>query len=229
MQTLSNAYETAKRSVVPVIAHSFAWSGGIDLDDARQQVRDALREIRESTDQGKENLDAKLSEADDILTKIKGKSAELGVTEHAILFEEAANQFSEEKGKWLNVVRWLALVATLLAVGNSVWVFIAAKSGDLKVGESIQIGLGEAGSVQLRLLCSCLDRSHVPGGRTQRGHQLTPIPSHADVRAVHRCGFGQVHEGCSPPEGDGVNLRDTKHQASRIRARTEVGHRGGWR
>ena len=94
-------------------------------------------------DEGKLQLESQLKEADRILTAIKGKSADLGVTEHAILFQEAATEFSAEKSRWLTLVKWVAGISTLLAIGNSVWVFLAAGSGSLDIGESLQIALAK--------------------------------------------------------------------------------------
>lgn len=96
-------YDQVKGSGGPLIALSFAWAGGVDLEQVRQSSRELREEMGETLLKSRNDLGGRLAEADSILSAIRSKSAETGVADHAELFKNAACRFKKEKELLANV------------------------------------------------------------------------------------------------------------------------------
>ena len=118
IDNVTNSYERAKQFAGPVIALSFAWRGGIDLDRAQGEVRDALERIDAEGRDAMAKLDAKLEQANKAVSAIRDRAGEVGVAEHARVFEKAAEEFAGEKKRWLRIVKYLYGGGAILAVAN---------------------------------------------------------------------------------------------------------------
>ena len=144
IQAVLDSYEAAKRTIGPVIALSFAWNRGIHMNEAREEVREELNKIREMANQAQNNLGIKLEQANRTVSAIRDRAGEVGVAEHARVFEDAATDFEREKNRWLQFLKYLYGGGAFLAIANlSIVVILIVQNAGLETEAVIQLAVAK--------------------------------------------------------------------------------------
>lgn len=144
IEAVRNSYEKAKQIIGPVIALSFAWNRGIHMDEAREGVQEELDKIGEMARQAQDDLGIKLEQANRTVSAIRDRAGEVGVAEHARVFEDAAKEFAGEKKQWLQVLKYVYGGGSALAIVNlSIVVILILRDAGLGTEAVIQLAVAK--------------------------------------------------------------------------------------
>ncbi len=141
---VSRLYLDALQASGPIIALSFAWSGGGDLAEMRREARERNAEMNAMMEKASAQLAARMAQADSVVDTLRDRAAEGGVVEYAVLFETAANDFAVDKDNWLKRAREVAIGGGALALINVAAVVVAIYKNWLDdPGAAIQVAVAK--------------------------------------------------------------------------------------
>ena len=126
LSSWQDVYGSAYENLAPILAHIGADPAG--LDDLKRQADTAVREITSR----KKRVAAIEGEASTALKEIRTAAAEAGVSQHAVIFDKAAERHRKASRWWLWVSVALAGVTLWLA-----WQ-MAGQAADRDLAETIQ-------------------------------------------------------------------------------------------
>ncbi len=109
-------------------------------DEELEQLRQGLREESNALSNVKQRAEDVLQETHDVLAQARAVVAEAGVSQHAMHFKEAANEYSKNGKRWLTAT----VISAVLAVGYTVflfWLYMEYGNPDVKTGHSIQLAI----------------------------------------------------------------------------------------
>lgn len=129
LDRLPNLYNQVLASSGPLIALSFAWTGGGDLEKTRQEVREKNAEMSAMLADAEAKLAEHMNAADAVVSALKDKAAEEGVADHALLFEKAADEYETDKATWLKWAKRVAICGAALGFVNVVVVVFSIYKG----------------------------------------------------------------------------------------------------
>lgn len=144
LDRLPNLYNQVLANSGPLIALSFAWTGGGDLAKTRQEVREKNAELNAMLADTEAKLAERMEAADAVVSALKDKAAEEGVADHALLFEKSADEYEEAKGTWLKWARRVAIFGAVLGFLNVGLVVFSIYKGWLgDAGSAIQAAIAK--------------------------------------------------------------------------------------
>ena len=143
-QRLPNLHSSALTNSGPLIALSFAWTGGGDLEKTRLEVREKNDAMNAMLAETSAKLAERMEAADAVVSALQDKAAEEGVADHALLFEKAADEYEDDKATWLRWARRVAIFGGALGFVNVLAVVFSIYQGWIDdTSSAIQIAIAK--------------------------------------------------------------------------------------
>lgn len=141
---LPNLHDGALANSGPLIALSFAWTGGGDLERTRREVREKNDEMNAMLADTSAKLAERMEAADAVVSALQDKAAEEGVADRALYFERAADEYKDDKATWLKWARRVAIFGGGLGFANVVAVVFSIYQGWIDdTSSAIQIAIAK--------------------------------------------------------------------------------------
>ena len=126
VQLIRNAYQPAFQALHPFISYSTRTA--TDFSRLEREARAHLQSATDSTEALQAQLEKQRAEMDEALNAVRKTAEEQGVSQQAIYFKTAADEFEVEAAKWLTRTVWLTVALALYAIVTLFlhkWTFLA--------------------------------------------------------------------------------------------------------
>jgi len=126
VQQIRDAYQPAFQSLHPYISYSTRTA--TDFSRLEREARAHLQNAKDSSEALQAELKKQRDEMDVALNAVRKTAEEQGVSQQAIYFKTAADEFETEAAKWLKRTVWLTVALALYAVATLFlhkWSFLA--------------------------------------------------------------------------------------------------------
>lgn len=126
VQQIRNVYQPAFQALHPYISYSTRTA--TDFGRLERDARAQLQSAKDDTVSLLTELAKQRAELSSTLDVVRKTAAEQGVSQQAIYFKTAADEFESEAAKWLKRTVWLAIMLALYAVATLFlhkWSFLA--------------------------------------------------------------------------------------------------------
>ena len=107
-------YQPCFNELHPLIAYSHYRSA--DFQSLEREARQIRQKLEESFSDGEARMQTALSEIQQVLAAARTAAAEVGVSQQAIHFRDAAKQHEDESSTWQTRTGWSSLVLFVVAV-----------------------------------------------------------------------------------------------------------------
>jgi len=139
INTIRDRYDHYYQILTPHIAYSIR--KGTDFEALEKNARETLSEVFKIKEKlNEEQLKAK-KEATDILESMRKAAAEVGVSQHAIYFKEAAEEHKNASDTWFSYTKWMAFSTIIFAVLATIAFFFYGS--DLRFEQAIQLAVAK--------------------------------------------------------------------------------------
>ena len=132
-------YQPCFNELHPLIAYSHYRSA--DFQSLEREARETRQKLEESVADGEARMQTALTEIHQILAAARTAAAEVGVSQQAIHFRDAATEHEDESSKWQTRTGWSSFVLFVVAV-----IFLFARSLGLaadSTSDAIQLAVAK--------------------------------------------------------------------------------------
>ncbi len=116
IEQIRNAYQPAFQALHPYISYSTRTA--TDFSRLERNARAHLQSAQDSTEALQSELKKQRDEMATVLEAVRKTAAEQGVSQQAVYFKTAADEFEVEAAKWLKRTVWLTAALALYAVAT---------------------------------------------------------------------------------------------------------------
>lgn len=116
INNIIDSYDGWFNDISPVIAYCI--KADTDYDALKRQAQQAKDDIVAELQQAKTEREETKQQTDEIIAAVQKAAHSVGVTNHTVNFQEAADSFEKKKGYWANRILGLSIVIVLYSLAS---------------------------------------------------------------------------------------------------------------